>query len=405
MTTTFADEAERVGADYRRALAAVLGAGPEGIEPAAVAERFGVDTTLAWKLSRQVSAPNGLDVFRHMPGPSALRGLSGRAGDAGLPREAIAAFGLAVDAYQDLVRRHAGSRRAFDVLVAGQLAGRAGDEPETRLELDLRRAGFESSAFVQGVKVHTHFAAMVLAPADGWINLTVLRGAMGLQRLRPSAMWRVSHTTKMVRPGTPAPGSTTDVVMRPIDPDWSGDGLPLVSAFSTCTNDEFRQTEASDELVEYALRPGEVGDEAAMDVVFGERIDRARPVSAAEAGMRELTHIGGIKTPCERVVYDALVHESLFESAVPTVDAYSTIFARPGVAISETDALPLRPIIEQRGRGLDGLALSGCPRHVALLRYALAQTGVEESSLIASRIVIAFPPVPMTLKLVWVRPA
>jgi hypothetical protein len=405
MTTAFADEADRVGTDFRSSLAGVLGAGPEGIEPAAIVERFGIDSTLAWKLSRQVSAPTGLDVFRHMPGPGALRGLLGRAGDAGLPREAIAAFGIAIDASQDLVRRHAGSRRAFDVLIAGQLAGRDASAADSRLELDLRRSGFESAAFVQGVKVRTQFAATILWPQGEAISLGVLRGALGLQRLRPGAMWRVSHTTRITAPASSSPGSSTDVVMRPIDADGSDrPRLPLMPSFSTVGHEVFRQSEASDELIEYDLAPGEVGDQAAMDMVFGEVIERARPRSADAAGMRAFTHMGGIKTPCERFVYDALVHESLFESAHPIARAYSTVYARSTTGVRDADELPLRPHVDERGRGLAGLELTGCPRHVATLRYALASAGVDESSLIASRITIAFPPVPMTLKMVWLRP-
>ncbi|MEO1534777.1 MAG: hypothetical protein AAFS11_04340 [Planctomycetota bacterium] len=402
--SAFALEAEAVGSSFRDALAALVQADPEGIEPAAVVERFGVDSTLAWKLSRQVSAQAGLDVFRHMPGPAALRGVLGRATDAGASREAIAAFGIAIDAYQDLLRRHAGSRRAFDVLIAGQLASREDAETESRLELDLRRAGYESAAFVQGVKARTQFAVGVLWPNEDMIGLAVLRGTLGLQRLRPNAMWRVSHVAKVTKPESGTPGSSSDVEMVPIDPGSEG-GLPIMGPFSSVGQQTFTQSESSDELIEYELTPGEVGDQAAMDLVFGERIGRARPRSIREAGMQQFMHIGGVKTPCERFVYDALVHEELFESAHPAVRVFSTIYARSTTNLRDTDELPIRPFVEERGRGLDGLELSGHTRHVSMLRYALASAGLDERSLVASRITIAFPPVPMTLKATWERPA
>ncbi|MEM8756844.1 MAG: hypothetical protein AAGF47_03580 [Planctomycetota bacterium] len=407
MKTAFGEEAEAAGRAFRTALAGVAAAGQGGTEPAAMVDRFGIDATLAWKLSRQLSAGSGVDVFRFMPGAAALRGLVGRAVDRGVPREATAALVVAVDAYEQLVRRHAGSRRAFDVLVAGHLAeGGGGDGGESRLELDLRRSGFEAGAFVQGIKAATQFAVTILWPDGDRISLGVIRGALGLQRLRVHAMWRVSHTARITGIHTASPGTSSSVAMAPIDqpPEGKGaTGLPLMHGFSSVGDEVFRQTETSDELIEYELAPGEVGDSSAMDLIFGERIDRARPRHAGEAGLREFTHMGGIKTPCERFVYDALVHRDLFERSEPVARAFSTVYARSTTDTRDADELPLRSPVEPRGAGLGGLDLPGCPRHIPLLRHAMARLGLDEGAFNASRLMIQYPPAPMTLRMVWLR--
>jgi hypothetical protein len=138
---------------------------------------------------------------------------------------------------------------------------------------------------------------------------------------------------------------------------------------------------------------------------LGEVIRDARPRFASDTPETEFNFSGGIKAACERFVCDVLVHKDLFEHTRPRVNAYSTVYTRVASQFRQTDELRLPLDVEEAGVGIQSLGLDGCPRHVPLLRHALASLGQVDSDMHAYRITLPYPPVPMSMVFDWTRRA
>ena len=398
-STAFEHQARETAEGLRSAFRAVLARAVDlPATPTQLAEKLGIDTTLAWKLTHLVEDGDALSVFRFLPGSGAVRGLLARIGDLASAQTESAGVEVAMGRFNDLVRRHAGSRRGFDLLIANHLL-----EQDSRLEIEVRRAGFEAAAHSMGVRVDTQCAILILSPSeDGLhINIGLIRGSLGMQRLRSEPIWRMSRSVR-------AASSTSEHTSASVRGMNTAEPLatelpPVWDRFSDVGPDAMRVVQQSERFVEYALVAGEVGESGRFDLVFGELIDRARPRHTGDGAEDVFRYIGGAKTPCERLVCDLIVADGLFAEPVPVARAFSSMFAQSNTHFLDVDELRLPLTLGTPTGGVEGLTLDGCSRYVMMVREALAAARVNPATASVTRCTVPYPPVPMTLTFDWPR--
>jgi len=348
-------------------------AGLAGARPTEIGRTLGLDKTLAWKVSRFSDSPDLLKAVKHIPGSGGVEIVLKAAKAQGVESGYILAVRNADRTFRDFVRQRAGDRRSFEAMLA------AGGRDET-IELEERRAFYQSGAAIWGVRAKVQFLTLCLKPSptdDQRIDVLQLGGFMHFERLRSDVPWIIRRLWTSDSGSSPG----ADFERVPLCPETaSGTALPLIPRFCSDPLPEINQFVKEDGVIYDELAPGVVGKHGTLNCVTGEHYRSAIPRYWNEDntfGRYELL----LRTPVEAVIFDVYLHQSLnnfgdFDHAV-----YGLLEDRPGMGRGKTHDRPLHPPAPARQLGSPPIART--PRiaqYDAMLDFALdrAQWGSRD---------------------------
>ncbi|MBY0112399.1 MAG: hypothetical protein K2Y21_06225 [Phycisphaerales bacterium] len=325
--TSFLAAAEACRRGMQAALTDMLAdAGLHNARPSEVGRRLGLDKSLAWKISKVLESAETAEAFRHLPGRSGmeivLRSATRRQVDAAKVERARAAF----QEIEEFVVRHAGDRRTFEAMLAGE-------QPDAGTEAEERRAYFRAGAAIWGVRAAVQFLMLALKPSaarPGYLDVAQVSGLVNLERLRPDVPWIV----RRLRANSDSGASVFQVTREPLVRERAERGLPpLFDAYCSSPLPELRQFEGSGGWIYDELVPGEVGRRGAATVVLGERYIGIAPMERGEdntTGEYSLT----VRTPSECVLFDLLLHRDLAHFGRPTRAVYGLLEDRQATSVA-----------------------------------------------------------------------
>lgn len=395
--TSFLAAAEACRRGIQAALTDLLAdAGLQNARPSEVGRRLGLDKSLAWKISRVLESAETAEAFRHLPGRSGmeivLRSAAKRQVDAAKVERARAAF----QEVEEFVVRHAGDRRTFEAMLAGE-------QPDARTEAEERRAYFRAGAAIWGVRAAVQFLMLALKPSaarPGYLDVAQVSGLVNLERLRPDVPWIV----RRLRANSDSGASVFRVTREPLVRARAERGLPpLFDAYCSSPLPELRQFEGVGGWIYDELVPGPVGRSGAATVVLGERYIGIAPMERGEdntTGEYSLT----VRTPSECVLFDLLLHRDLAHFGRPTRAVYGLLEDRQAASVAvRVDAA--RPALMAPGPALE----LGSPATVQTRRLAF-YPGLVADALDAAgfgsatdfrgyRAELEYPPFPCDLRL------
>lgn len=385
VTKSFETEAQVVLRRLRRCTAAVLG-GVRGVSRAIdVADRLGLDRSLAWKVWRVAHGEHELPSTAHIPGHSGFYRFLQGAGLAGAGIESIRDATEAFEQFERLAEQHAGDRATADIML-----GALSEEGRERHELARRREAFRANTHFLGVQCRAIYQldALLPAPAGFLPEVCRLRGHYGLVRTRANVPWLISKSTLVTPTGLEA-----SVKREPLNPATSGEqglGYGMIPAFCSRPLPLVRRSQVDDYTVEDELEPGAVGGSAAVDVTQGERVSNMPRRTPAATDAVTVP----IFTPAERVCFDVIAHESLVEG-VPLLKVNSTVHGdMPYRRGQDYDRIPVPEIFADLGSA-DGVGgAPEVPEHAAMLSWFLERLGHPPRDLRFFRARLRYPPMP-----------
>ena len=394
----FSDAATQVVRDIRDAVRAALGAAPGMPERAqAVADSLKIDLNLAWKLVNVIRTPDPFAAAQQLPGSGGLEIFLEAAAACGVPSDRLANCRAAFKNFEALIEIHAGDRAALDSMF-GHLASRGSE----RADLAARRAAFKANAAIVGVQSRVQVTTYLLHPTASdaeRYDVTMLRGFVGLQRLRGDIGWIIGRTRH-------SDDALPDVSnqRRPLDPEAAAahHGVPLIARSCSTPMPVFRRTLGADKMFADELVEGPVGKTAALTFFTGETILTA----GNRRGLDDQSHLriaAGCHTPVESMVVDLLVHADLTTLVDPS---FSLVSELGGAQVHSTpperfSRLPTCETLEQAGRGADELDIAEHPRYIELLTDAANTVSVNLRDFNAHRVRIKFPPIPCSAVVQW----
>jgi hypothetical protein len=354
---------------------------------------LGIDSKLAWKISRFVDGTDPFAAARFIPGPSAMKIFLRAAARRHAPPEVISAAEKAFASFRQLVRAHAGNRKYFDMMVAAHATADRGSS-----DLEHRRLTFEGNSFVWGVQARTVFRTFVASPsADGesWDTIAV-RGFIDFRAMRPGVAWRISRPYSVDK----SHGIHTELVRRPLDPSMAADGsLPLMTEFCTRPLPEFRRGRRGERGFDYEFIESSVGNTARLTCITGEIVRQVEP-RYPDPMYQDFCVSFPVRTPAEVLLFDVAIHEELFGGGGLQPMLFSDLFGGSAdLSYGDTDRLPLHEGVESLGRGVDMAHTRDVPRYPELLRYAFAQAGWDPAKYELYRFRMRYPPLPSTIML------
>lgn len=393
--TLFEEQTAEVIRRLRKSVATLIDSLPlDGHRPIDLSDAAGIDMKLAWRIVRLRGENDVFSAARYVPGAAGMKIFLRAARRAGASKDMVAAADDAFERFAKLVETHAGSRKAFDMM----LGGYARDD-RARADLEHRRSMFEGGSYVWGVQARIMHRLDVLAPSDdpAYYDMATVRGFVDLRRLRANVPWRIGAGYSIDDTGAAHANFTREPLSLPHDAA-AGNGVPLMPEFCSEPLPRCRRVEAPHGVSEYELVEGAVGNTGLLTCVTGELIRRFEPRPPTDL-YNEINQLIHMRTPSELVVFDVLVHKDFFDRpAQPQLLAYSDLFAsRIAPQYRACDELPINEAVEPLGRGTSALDDDRIPNYARLIDHVIQRCGWDADDFDACRVQMRYPPTPASL--------
>lgn len=348
---------------------------PAGAGSGALASASGMSAAFASRLTKALRQTDPAAVVFHLPGPAPLRRFVDGALAAGMPAALAPPAHRAIAQLDRCIREEAGDRSALHAVIATWKPDHA-----AAFALARKQEIYRAWSQLKGAAADLNLATVILHPSDraGRLDVLWVMGLLGLRRLRPGAP--VKLVTRRLAAG--------NAVARAPDPLALGEFCQSQPAAL--------EAHRVGETVHYMLGDSGVGLSRAADLLLAEHnraeIEYGRAAGDPERRSHVFAEVG---TPSRALVFDLLVHETLFGGQTPQLSIYDTIL--DGVAdvndrSRDVDALELPETVETLGAGLDALRLDGLPRYREMLARVCERAGWEPARLRAWRCRIEYPP-------------
>jgi hypothetical protein len=392
----FDEEAERRIQELRQALGRVIDSlpGQRIVRPSELANALSLDTMLAWKIWKVINDADPFEAARYMPGASGVRQFLRAAKKQDAVEEAVQAAQQAYDAFQSLIRTHAGDRKSFDMMLAGHVT-----KDRARADFEHRRGAFQHLSYIWGVQAKTQIYTYLVRPSEtpGFCDAAAVRGFIDLRRIRPDVPWRITRCFTVDDAGK----LRTSFDREPLDPaPRDGDelsDLPLLRDFCSRPLPQCRRVNGPDGQVVYQLVEGSVGNAGLLTCLMGEVVRATEPRFRDEAHQNFALQAAA-RTPCELLQFDVLMDRRMFDHYEPTLQIYSALFlgelnAKP----MECDRLPAQETVEHLGFGLGVIRAAEVPRYDELIASVFQRLGWNPDDFGVYRLRMEYPPIPAIL--------
>jgi hypothetical protein len=373
----------------------------------AMARALGIDRNTCQRLVASTATDNADErMLVRLPGIQGLRQFLRAVGSTHsnpATLETLAAAGAAIDAFEQLIDRVAGSQRklkhrleADPDPVDGSLRGPSDD-------LNARRALFKSAAEVVGRWSDVILSMSVIRPVPGHPELTETMRVQG----RLGHMWRASAVPLEINAASPdhlALHTPTDAHGRVSVPTESvrhhqslgsrpasGD-TPDLLLTDFCTRPLPRVTSKNwGNRSIHVIDAAESADARPVDIVVGYR--RSTPDKHPATQDPPIGEVSSILTyPSRRLISDVYLHRDIASRCIPSLELHlgSPTLGQPLRARWST-RFPGGPRLELLGSGLSHSASIAYDRHLELTTHAFRQVGWDPTEFIGYRCDVVFP--------------
>jgi hypothetical protein len=400
----FEEHARRTIHAVRSAVGELIEALPCDVsQPRDLAQALGIDKTLAWKFSRLIRVADPFAAANHVPGSAGIQIFLDAARRESVPAPLIEAAARSLKEFERLIDVHAADRASLGMM----LASCARHVPD-RTALTHRRAAFRANSFIWGVQAKTQLKTDFLCPgaAKGMLDIATVRGFIDLRRIRANVPWVVARAKFMDDDGQQRRALNRESIDPPGESSEDDVAVPLLRGFCTRPLPRFRRVSRMQGFVDDEIVGGSVGNTAATTYVTGEVVREAVPYYRDEHN-RFGESVARVHTPCEVLVLDQIVHESLFSDFNPQVSVCSELSGEmpPPEHAQDRLTLPVNVTVEYLGNGPAALHTPDVPRYVELGRYVFERLGWDGDRFRVHRLRLAYPPIPAAVAVLHELPA
>lgn len=351
-----------------------------------VSDRFEVHAKLGWQIWN-VAYSDPLTSFRFLPNEHGIRVWGQSAIQRGVPQELVRRLEEAIDKVRDVIEVHAEDREMFEMLVDAQ-AEPGSDEAEVRW----RRQSFTGNSFTFGARAKCVLASAIFFPSEkpNWFSIVRMHGLVSLVRTRVGVRWPISTLVVQQSDGR------EDMPLRePLfkESEFANVTVPFMPKY--CTKPLPPVERRSDgRMICDELSPGLVGLTGANTIFTGEVLHSVGPAHGMGEG--EFAHFGtGVRTPCEVLISDHIVHKSLFPGAHRELRVYGELIS--STTRDERDRLDVSEELQHLGRGLLRVRTADVPNYADILTDAFASIGMDPNDFDVYRVRMRYPPMPSSV--------
>ena len=375
--------------------------GADAARPQDVARRFKLNKNLTWKVAKVLQTAEPLEAVPLIPGADGMGLLLTAMEREGAANSVTAPVRRDFDAFDEMLRTHAGDRATLDLLIDGMpLGGKA-------LEVS-RKLAFRGNSGIWGVQARVRSMLQVLAPTAGRpdrLDDVAAAGLHELRRLRSVHGWplfRFHHY------GMAPDGVRRHREFMPIEPPASGVEPDLVMR-SFCSPPEAEvRCVRGDAEVRHELAEGPIGQRGAVTFMVGS-IERGVFGRYAQPGAGEAEHgemVAFVTMPTEFAQMDVMVHRSMLGEFRPEVIVYGRPFGTfdPDPEVREQYRLPIPVEIERIDPAHESMESDLVEDRPRLIRTVVERAGWKAEDFVLFRAVVPYPPMPCSVVFRYLLP-
>ncbi len=390
--TDFVEHAREVADSLRgafRDLLTSLGGDPG--KPQQCSRLFGLNTKLAWQISKVAQPEDAGTALAQMPGSAGIEIFLDKMEAAGAGKALLRSARRAVEAYYLLIETHAGDRAAFD-LISGEIND-SGRHPQDE---QYRRQWFQSASYIWGAQAKTILKVGIAGPSDStdcW-DYASLNSVIDFRCLRADVSWPLALR------GVLAKGRmTSDGKREAIDTRFNAvDQPPFMADFCSEPLPQIEKVEDGSGVV-FQLAKGQVGNLGLRTCTFG-TILRAIPNTHPTVPAR--SYSTNCDTPVETLISDVFIHMKYDYAIPPKPDLVSRMSL---LKSSNFNSLPLNEPLQNLGDDPLAVTLPEVPRYREMIRLMFERCGWNPDDFVGFRIRMAYPPCPTILRFVYEPPS
>ena len=165
--------------------------GADPASPQDVARTFRINKTLTWNMAKLMQAGDGLAAVPHVPGNSSIERFLKATESHGASKKVVEAVRDATKEFERVISVHVGDRATLDLVIDGMASGDGAGLEQSRKRAFLGNSG------IYGVQARTNLMCCFLAPntvAPNQLDMVMLRGLLGVRRLRPTVRLPIFRT-------------------------------------------------------------------------------------------------------------------------------------------------------------------------------------------------------------------
>lgn len=380
----FQDEGQAHVRTLRRAIANVLRSVGAAIDqPQEISRGFGIDKTLAWKLSRLVLEDDALGSIVHAPRLPGLVLFEKAMSKACAPADALTELREAIESFERFVEAHAGDRDVMEIMVTTP-RGRAGASAK-RLE-HFRKDGFLANSATWGVSAKTHLAIRWVVPSrrEGMVDLITVCGFIAFRRLRSDVPWTAASFYQW--------GADGSLMMEPLAGLGGTSDMPLLAEFCSKPLPPMRSVRDGNVRTRLMIDAGPVGNVASADVLLGWVHRESAPIRASRPG-EVGEHAAMLITPAEVFLHDVFIHKDLSFAHSLSATVYGMMPGGPQYPAGEVPAqvLPVPTDLQEIDPGQDTPEV---PAYPEIVTRVTASAGQDPWAYRGFRLRVKYPPIP-----------
>ncbi len=348
-----------------------------------LAKLLGLRRDVTSRVLNATQMQDPIAVSAAMPGPEALQMLIRAARQQNIDQKRIEAAENAVREFADLLR-DLGGRSELDAIISKSL-------PETRqrFELSHKQAVFKGMSHLKGISTDVAITTVLAYPTgDGthWDSLSIV-GSVGLRRLRPGAPIHFSSAVL----GPERKGMV----------DSTLDGLPVDAEQASflltkfCTQPVPSLTaQITDDIVRYTVDGDCIGPRSCVTLYLAQ-LNRKLTIGNPGNTPRRKGASAEVEVPARELVFDLLIHRTLWPSLSPELIIYDTTI-HGAVDMNDRsrdiDTLDLAESIQPLGVGLGQMRIAEVANYSDMLRYVCKELDWDDAAFRGYRCRVRYPP-------------
>jgi len=386
--------------DVRSAFAELIVQIPRPISKAFDLQKaLDVDPKLASRVFRVAHADDPLRVGTDVPSRVSIERIFKAAAKEGVPAKVIQRASIAYEQFERLVADHAGDRESFASMVSALSAVQGED---SSIDAQQRKAAYLANSHILGVQARTRLNCFIHKPAYVGRKGEVvgLRGLIDLRWLRTShAPFTISRSD--VRDSRGDVDKRYEVRKRePLDPDEPEDhGVALLREFCSRPLPKIETVRMSNGMMNTQIVSKHVGKASLTTCIIGE-ILRDFPECDFTDPDDHFDQSVLVRTPCEVLIQDVLLHEGPHGELKPQVRVLSDHQCTDGTILGrDSDMLPLTATVKYLGKGPEVMHTRDVPRYADMVQYAMDRLGWDGSKFEVYRCRIEYPVMPSTVSM------
>lgn len=363
--------------------------GCDPTKPREFARKLGVDKTLAWKISRMLSAESDHELLQFLPGDAAMDLFVDALQTSGGTPDSVQHVRQVISDFRESIETQIGDRSTLEI-VLDSIPGQQGNR-----FLNSRKMVFRGNSGIYGVQARARVQTAFFLPSEidpDLIDIALVAGWIDFRRLRRDAKW-VLFRHSFHESATMGRSRT-----EPLDPwDQGTSGLNLLREFCSDPAPLLRSTRVGDEMF-YQVYDGPLGNAGVFTCFMGSitrGAGRKLVLSPEEIG-----RVGAmISAPVENIQFDLFIHRDIQLRAAPSVEVVSGLTSV--VNPLETDLLPLEEQIEPLRCDLHGATAVESPllpSYSRIFSWVCKTLRLPPTDFDGHRYLVKYPPFPSTIR-------